>query len=145
MPACSSFEMAWNGNRLKLGARSLVMGILNVAPDSFSDGGQFMAADAARLHAEQMVAAGADIIDVGGESTRPFSEAVSIEEEIDRVIPVIRAVASRIDVPISVDTTKSAVAREALAAGASVINDVSAMRFDAAMAAVEMANLYKAL
>jgi len=106
------------------------MGILNVTPDSFSDGGQFCSIDEALAHAEQMIAEGADIIDVGGESTRPGGEPVSTEEEIQRVVPVIEALASRSSVPISVDTTKSEVARAALDAGASIVNDISALRFD---------------
>ena len=110
--------------------RTLIMGILNVTPDSFSDGGQFLTVDDALAHAEQMVSEGADIIDVGGESTRPGGEPVSVEEEIERVVPVIEALVLRFEVPISVDTTKSEVARAALAAGAAIVNDVSALRFD---------------
>jgi len=106
------------------------MGILNVTPDSFSDGGQFVSLDAALAHAEQMISEGADIIDVGGESTRPGGEPVTVEEEIKRVVPVIEALAQRTDIPISVDTTKSEVARVALDAGASIVNDISALRFD---------------
>ena len=106
------------------------MGILNVTPDSFSDGGQFVSLDAALAHAEQMIAEGADIIDVGGESTRPGGEPVSVEEEINRVVPVIEELAQRTDTPISVDTTKSEVARAALDAGAAIVNDISALRFD---------------
>ena len=111
--------------------RTLIMGILNVTPDSFSDGGQFPSVDAALAHAEQMISEGADIIDVGGESTRPGGEPVSAEEEIKRVVPVIEALASRhTGTPISVDTTKSEVARAALDAGAAIVNDISALRFD---------------
>ena len=106
------------------------MGILNVTPDSFSDGGQCLDVDKALSHAEMMIAEGADIIDVGGESTRPGGEPVSIEEEIKRVVPVIEALAQRTKVPISVDTTKSEVARAALDAGAAIVNDISALRFD---------------
>src|SRR5215510_2901090 len=116
--------------RMPIGERTLIMGILNVTPDSFSDGGQFLTLDTALSHAEQMIAEGADIIDVGGESTRPGGEPVSVEEEIARVVPVIEALASRTDVPISVDTTKSEVARAALDAGAAFVNDISALRFD---------------
>jgi len=105
------------------------MGILNVTPDSFSDGGQFASLDAALAHAKQMISEGADIIDVGGESTRPGSAPVTAEEEIARVVPVIEALA-RSDTPISVDTTKSEVARAALDAGAAIVNDISALRFD---------------
>jgi dihydropteroate synthase len=115
---------------LPIGERTLIMGILNVTPDSFSDGGQFLTLDNALAHAEQMITEGADIIDVGGESTRPGGEPVSIEEEIERVVPVIEALARTTDTPISVDTTKSEVARAALDAGAAIVNDISALRFD---------------
>jgi dihydropteroate synthase len=115
---------------MPIGERTLIMGILNVTPDSFSDGGQFVSVDAAVAHAEQMISEGADIIDVGGESTRPGGEPVTVEEEIKRVVPVIEALAQRTDIPISVDTTKSEVAREALEAGAAIVNDISALRFD---------------
>ena len=116
---------------LPIGERTLVMGVLNVTPDSFSDGGRFFSFDQALEHATQMISDGADIIDVGGESTRPGSgEPVPVEEEIDRVVPVIKAVSGFSDVPISVDTTKSEVARAALEAGADIVNDISALRFD---------------
>ncbi len=115
---------------MPIGERTLIMGILNVTPDSFSDGGQFVSLDAAFAHAEQMISEGADIIDVGGESTRPGGEPVTVEEEIKRVVPVIEALAQRTDIPISVDTTKSEVARVALDAGAAIVNDISALRFD---------------
>jgi len=115
---------------MPIGERTLIMGILNVTPDSFSDGGQFVTLDSALAQAEKMIAEGADIIDVGGESTRPGGEPVSVEEEIDRVVPVISALVQRTDVPISVDTTKSEVARAALDAGAAIVNDISALRFD---------------
>jgi dihydropteroate synthase len=110
--------------------RTLIMGILNVTPDSFSDGGQFVSLEKALAHAEQMIAEGADIIDVGGESTRPGGEPVSIEDEIARVVPVIEALSKRFETPLSVDTTKSEVARAALDAGAAIVNDISALRFD---------------
>ena len=106
------------------------MGILNVTPDSFSDGAQFLAPDKAIKHAEQMIDEGADIIDAGGESTRPGGTTVSADEEIRRVVPVIEALAKRTNIPISVDTTKSEVARAALEAGAAIVNDISALRFD---------------
>src|SRR4051794_30610092 len=109
---------------MPIGERTLIMGILNVTPDSFSDGGQFVSIDAAVAHAEQMIFEGADIIDVGGESTRPGGEPVSVEEEIRRVVPVIEALTQRTDIPISVDTTKSEVARVALEAGAAIVNDI---------------------
>lgn len=115
---------------MPIGERTLIMGILNVTPDSFSDGGQFASVAAAVARAEQMIAEGADIIDVGGESTRPGGEPVSVEQEIERVVPVIKALAQRSEVPISVDTTKSEVARAALDAGAAIVNDISALRFD---------------
>lgn len=115
---------------LPYGERTLVMGVLNVTPDSFSDGGQFDSLDRAFAHAEQMIAEGADIIDIGGESTRPGSAFVSEEEELRRVIPVIERLATRTSVPISIDTTKPSVARAALAAGAEIVNDISALRFD---------------
>lgn len=123
---------AWHikDRNLPIGERTLIMGILNVTPDSFSDGGQFLRFDDALAHAKQMIAEGADIIDVGGESTRPGGEPVSIEEEIERVVPVIETLAQTTDTPISVDTTKSEVARAALDAGAAIVNDISALRFD---------------
>jgi dihydropteroate synthase len=130
---------AWqiaDGRALLIGERPLVMGILNVTPDSFSDGGKFFSLAAALARAEQMIAEGADIIDVGGESTRPGGAAiVSAAAELERVIPVIQQLAQRSRVPISIDTTKSAVAREALAAGAAIVNDISGLRFDPALAA----------
>src|ERR1043166_7415075 len=116
--------------RMPIGEHTLIMGILNITPDSFSDGGQFVHLDTALAHAEQMIAEGADIIDVGGESTRPGGEPISIDEEIERVVPVISALTQRTNVPISVDTTKSEVARAALDAGAAIVNDISALRFD---------------
>ena len=115
---------------MPIGERTLIMGILNVTPDSFSDGGHFVTVESAVAHAEQMIAEGADIIDVGGESTRPGGEPVSVEEEIKRVVPVIEALTQRTNTPISVDTTKSEVARAALDAGAAIVNDISALRFD---------------
>ncbi|MFY9622150.1 MAG: dihydropteroate synthase [Pyrinomonadaceae bacterium] len=114
--------------------RTLVMGVLNVTPDSFSDGGQFFTFQRAVEQAEQMIAEGADIIDVGGESTRPGSEFVSEEEELRRVIPVIDRLASSSSIPISIDTTKPSVARAALEAGAEIVNDISGLRFDPAIA-----------
>ena len=118
------------GGSLPIGQRTLVMGILNVTPDSFSDGGQFLSPDAALAQAEQMISEGADIIDVGGESTRPGAALVTAEEEMQRVLPVISELAKRTTVPISIDTTKSVVARAALDAGAAIVNDISALRFD---------------
>jgi len=112
------------------------MGILNVTPDSFSDGGEFFSVDAALTHAEQIIADGADIIDIGGESTRPGSRSVTAEEESARTVPVIEAIAKRFDTPISIDTGKSAVARRAVDRGAEIINDISGLRFDERLAAV---------
>lgn len=109
------------------------MGILNVTPDSFSDGGAFTSAEAILRHTERMIHDGADLIDIGGESTRPFARPVTVEEELHRVIPAIRAIRARYSVPISIDTTKARVAAEALDHGADIINDISALRFDPAM------------
>jgi dihydropteroate synthase len=114
---------------------SLVMGIVNVTPDSFSDGGLFLDADAAIAHGRELLAEGADILDIGGESTRPGAEPVEPDEEIRRVVPVIEALAAD-GARISIDTTKAEVARRALAAGATIVNDVSALRFDPELAAV---------
>src|SRR5262245_43917303 len=113
--------------------RPLVMGILNVTPDSFSDGGQFAAHDAAVARGLAMIDEGADIIDIGGESTRPYAEPVPLDEELRRVVPVVKKLAAESFVPISVDTSKAEVARQALDAGASIINDVTALGGDAAM------------
>ena len=122
--------------KLELGRRTLVMGILNVTPDSFSDGGLFFNAGTAVERAERMVAEGADIIDVGGESSRPGADSVSIEIEMDRVLPVIEKLAKTIKIPISIDTYKSSVARRALDVGASIVNDISALQADPDMASV---------
>jgi len=124
------FSMTWNGRTLEFGKRTLVMGVLNVTPDSFADGGRFFDPQTAVAHGLEMARQGADILDVGGESTRPYSEKVDASEEIRRVVPVVEQLASGTDVPISIDTTKAETAREALRAGASMINDVSALRFD---------------
>jgi len=117
----------------KLGNQTLVMGILNVTPDSFSDGGSYADTRSAIEHGVRMASDGADIIDVGGESTRPGSDAVSSEDEMARVVPVIRELAASTSLPISIDTTKADVARAALEAGASMVNDISAGVFDARM------------
>ena len=116
--------------------RPLVMGILNVTPDSFSDGGRFSSVDTALRRAEEMIAEGADIIDVGGESTRPGSERVAHQEEIGRVLPLIEQLKKRFDIPVSIDTSKSEVARAAVDAGAEIVNDISGVRFDAGIADV---------
>ena len=112
------------------------MAILNVTPDSFSDGGKFYAVDEALKQAEIFIAEGADVLDIGGESTRPNAVKVSVEEEIRRVVPVVEAVKKRFDIPISIDTSKSKVAAEAVAAGAEIINDISGLRFDERIADV---------
>jgi len=116
------------------GKRTLIMGILNITPDSFSDGGQFLSTEAAIRHAEQMAEDGADIIDLGGESTRPGAQPLSIDEELRRVLPVIEALSGRLPTPLSVDTYKAEVARQSVESGASMINDISALAFDPAMA-----------
>ena len=128
-------------DRLQCGARTLdlsapvVMGVLNVTPDSFSDGGRFIGRDAALKHAGDMIAAGAVIIDIGGESTRPGAAPVSVTEELDRVIPVVEAIAAEYDVVISVDTSTAEVMRDSAAAGAGIINDVRALRRPGALEA----------
>jgi dihydropteroate synthase len=127
---------------LELGDRTLVMGILNVTPNSFSDAGQFFDFRSAVNHALDLAVSGADVLDIGGESTRPFSETVALDEELDRVIPVIEEVRKSSDIPISIDTTKAEVARAALSAGADIINDISALRFDPEM--VRVAAEYRA-
>jgi len=122
--------------------RPLLMGILNVTPDSFSDGGQFQLVENAVARALQMEADGADIIDIGGESTRPGAEPVMLEEELRRTIPVIRELATRVRTPISIDTTKAEVARQALEAGAEIVNDISGLTFDPEM--LEVCRLHDA-
>ena len=117
-------------------SRPRVMGILNVTPDSFSDGGDYLAAERALRQGLRLLADGADLIDIGGESSRPGAAPVAEQEELDRVVPVIERLRNETDLPLSVDTTKSAVARAALLAGANYINDISGLRFDAEMAAV---------
>lgn len=130
------YTITWGVRKITLGRRTCIMGIVNVTPDSFSDGGLCINCDAAVAHGEKLVKNGADIIDIGGESTRPFSKGVTAEEESLRVIPVIEKLSKRISVPISIDTTKAVVARQAIKAGASIINDISALRFDDKMADV---------
>lgn len=116
--------------------RTLIMGIINATPDSFSDGGKFNDVDVAVERARQLVADGADIIDIGGESTRPNAQVVGLDEELERVIPVVRAVANAVDVPISVDTYKAEVAKQAIEAGATIINDIWGAKKDKRMAEV---------
>lgn len=125
-----AFTLVWDDHRLILGERTRIMGIVNVTPDSFSDGGRYLDAEAAVAQGLRLAEEGADILDVGGESTRPFSDPVSAEEEIRRVVPVIRSLAGQVRTPISVDTNKAAVAEAALDAGAAIVNDVSAGRVD---------------
>ena len=121
------------GDLLDLTNRGMVMGVLNVTPDSFSDGGEFFATEAAARHGVEMAEGGAEIIDVGGESTRPGSQPVLLNEEMDRVVPVIKEIAGSTSAFISIDTSKAAVARAALEAGAHIINDVTGGRGDDAM------------
>ena len=130
------FQLRLPQRTLTLGKHTLVMGVLNVTPDSFSDGGLFLYVDAAVAHAVAMEAAGADIIDVGGESTRPGSLGVSAETELQRVLPVIEKLKGKIRIPISVDTSKSEVAEAAAGAGAEILNDVTALRGDPRIAEV---------
>lgn len=130
------FMLNWGDHSLNLNGKTHVMGILNVTPDSFSDGGHFFEPERAVEHALEMAGYGADIIDVGGESTRPYARKISINEELDRVIPVIEALSKELPIPISIDTYKHAVAQEALKNGASIINDISALRFDPQMASI---------
>ena len=119
--------LQWPKGKLDFSGACLVMGVLNVTPDSFSDGGQFLDAERAIAHGRQMVAEGAAMIDVGGESTRPGSNSVSTAEQIRRVVPVIEGLARRVEVPISIDTCDFGVAQAALAAGAAIVNDITAL------------------
>ncbi|MBE9048043.1 dihydropteroate synthase, partial [Pleurocapsales cyanobacterium LEGE 10410] len=115
------------------GERTYVMGILNVTPDSFSDGGEFNSVEAALIQARGMTDNGVDIIDIGGESTRPNAAEVTVEEELKRVVPVIRQLREESSIPISIDTTKAIIAQEAIAAGADLVNDISGATFDEKM------------
>jgi dihydropteroate synthase len=128
----------WQTSKRKLlfEEKTLVIAILNVTPDSFSDGGKFYSVDDAIKQAEKFIEEGADILDIGGESTRPNSERVSIEEEIRRVVPVIEKIAKKFDIAISIDTSKSEVAEMAVNAGAEIINDIGGLRFDERVAEV---------
>src|SRR6202522_767728 len=130
------FKLRLPSRTLVLGERTLVMGVLNVTPDSFSDGGLFLDADAAVARALKMERDGADIVDIGGESTRPGSQAISAEEELRRVLPVLEKLHGKIKIPISIDTSKSEVAEAAAAAGAEILNDVTALRNHPRMADV---------
>ncbi len=127
------FKLNFSKRILDLSARTHLMGVLNVTPDSFSDGGKFLKVEDAVRCGIKMAKEGADMIDVGGESTRPGSDPATIEEELSRVIPVIETLSKKIDIPLSIDTYKSQVAKKALEAGAEMINDISALRFDPKM------------
>ncbi len=129
-------ELRWKNFHFDFSIKTYVMGILNVTPDSFSDGGLYLDRRGAVEHALKMQDEGADIIDIGGESTRPGAEKVSVREEIRRVVPVIEELAKKLNIPISVDTYKSAVAKAAISAGASLVNDISGLRFDSKMSEV---------
>ena len=128
--------MNCRGKILTLGERTHVMGILNVTPDSFSDGGQYLDVQQALDHAKLMVAEGATLVDIGGESSRPGASPVSTTEELERVLPIVRAIADALDVVISIDTSKAEVARKALEAGAHIVNDITALRADPKMVSV---------
>ncbi|MEZ6044365.1 MAG: dihydropteroate synthase [Planctomycetaceae bacterium] len=123
----------YGGQVHELGKFPLVMGIVNVTPDSFSDGGEHNSTEAAVAHALQLVEQGADILDIGGESTRPDAALVSVDEELARVVPVVEALSQQTEVPISIDTTKAEVARQAIEAGAKIVNDISGLQFDKQM------------
>ena len=123
-----NFTIPLGGKILNLAKKTAIMGILNVTPDSFYDGGRYTCQDEALRRGEQMIEEGADIIDVGGESTRPGSERVSLKEEIKRVIPIIEKIRENFDVPISIDTYKAEVARQAIEVGANMVNDISGLR-----------------
>lgn len=125
--------LQWSRYEFDLDSRTFIMGVLNVTPDSFFNGGHYFTIDNAVKHGQRMAREGADIIDIGGESTRPFSDPLPLDEELRRVIPLIKALSQEIDIPISIDTYKSEVASQALEAGAKMVNDISAMRFDPAM------------
>ncbi|MGN1013998.1 MAG: dihydropteroate synthase [Butyricicoccus sp.] len=126
--------MIIGGKQFDTQNNTYIMGILNVTPDSFSDGGKWNTMDAALRHTEEMIADGMDIVDIGGESTRPGYTKLSDQEEIDRVVPMIEAVKMRFDIPISVDTYKSAVAEQAIRAGADLVNDIWGLKYDPNMA-----------
>jgi dihydropteroate synthase len=128
--------LEWPGYTLDFSEKTCIMGVLNVTPDSFSDGGLHFDPAKAVSHAMKLAEDGADIIDIGGESTRPGSNAVSLDEELRRTIPVIKALSSKIKVPISIDTYKAEVAQRAIDAGASLVNDISGLRFDPGLAKV---------
>lgn len=130
------FTLRLPSRKLVLGERTLVMGVLNVTPDSFSDGGQFLDSRKAIEHAFRMERAGADLLDIGGESTRPGSSGVSAQQELDRILPVLNQLHGRLKIPISIDTQKAEVADAAAMAGAQIINDISALRSDPELAKI---------
>ncbi|HHW21115.1 dihydropteroate synthase [Thermodesulfovibrio thiophilus] len=134
-------KLSFHNFELDFSKKTYIMGIVNVTPDSFSDGGKYFSLQKAVDHALRLVEEGADIIDIGGESTRPGAEPVSIDEELNRVIPVIESICKKVSIPISIDTYKAIVAEEAIKAGATIINDISGLRFDPAMP--EIVNRYK--
>jgi len=129
-------KLSWSNFCFDFSKKTYIMGVLNITPDSFSDGGLYLDKSVAIKRAIQMVEDGADIIDIGGESTRPGSESITIEEELKRTIPVIEAIVKEVKIPISIDTYKSEVARIALDSGASMVNDISGLRFDPKMSEV---------
>ena len=134
-----SFRLVFRKNSYSLRERTLIMGVLNITPDSFSDGGRFFSFEEAIAQGRKLAAEGADLLDVGGESTRPGSRPLPEEEEIRRVVPVIKELCGQISIPISVDTRKAGVAARALEAGAEMVNDISALRYDPQMAGVAAA------
>jgi dihydropteroate synthase len=133
MKNIEKFQIQCGSKKLDLSSRTHIMGILNVTPDSFSDGGKYLAPELAIERGVQMAEDGADIIDIGAESTRPGAEPISYEEELQRIIPVLEGLLKQIDVPISIDTYKSSVAEAVLQIGAKIINDISGLRFDPRM------------
>jgi len=136
------YVLPCRGLELEVGKRTLIMGVLNLTPDSFSDGGLFKDVDSAVAHATRMLQEGADIVDVGGESTRPGAEPVSAEEELGRVEPVLRRLLEEVNAPVSIDTHKASVAERCLEMGAHIVNDVTALRGDERM--VEVVKQYEA-
>jgi dihydropteroate synthase len=132
----TQFRLRLPSRTLLLGKRTLIMGVLNVTPDSFSDGGKFLKPRTAIEHALEMERAGADIVDIGGESTQPGAEPLAVEEELERILPVVRTLCGKLKIPVSIDTQKAAVAQAAISAGAEMVNDVSALRFDKQLAQV---------
>jgi dihydropteroate synthase len=131
-----SFRLSWPGYTLDLSCRTHVMGVINVTPDSFSDGGLFFEKERAIEQGLRLATDGADLLDIGGESTRPYSKGISADEELNRVLPVIEGLKKELRIPISIDTLKARVAREALRCGACMVNDISALRSDPEMGAV---------